>query len=188
MWNLTTDEGEDARPARRSEVLFIGGRSGVGKSTGAAEVFAQLAAAGVKHCLIEGDNLDMAHPIAWEHGLAEANLAAMWRNYRALGYSRLIYTNTACVREDVTRFLVAALGDEPLMRAVLLTSSDTEADRRLALRELGSGWESHSTRSRAVARELEAVTPPWVVRIDTNGRPVTDIARQIVDMLGWVTQ
>jgi hypothetical protein len=38
----------------------------------------QLSRAGIWHCLIEGDNLDMAYPPPWEHGLAERNLAAMW--------------------------------------------------------------------------------------------------------------
>jgi adenylylsulfate kinase-like enzyme len=49
----------------RSEALFVGGRSGVGKSSVGFEIHAQLAAAGLRHCLIEGDNLDMAHPPPW---------------------------------------------------------------------------------------------------------------------------
>jgi adenylylsulfate kinase-like enzyme len=58
--------------------LFVGGRSGAGKSSVGLEIHAQLSAAGIRHCLIEGDNLDMAYPPPWEHGLAEQNLAAMW--------------------------------------------------------------------------------------------------------------
>jgi 2-phosphoglycerate kinase len=46
----------------RSEVLFVGGRSGVGKSSVAFELHAQLAALKVKHCVIEGDSLDLAFP------------------------------------------------------------------------------------------------------------------------------
>ena len=58
------------------------------------EMFSQLAEADVMHGLIEGDNLDLAHPTPWEHGqpLAELNLAAMWRNYKFFGHYRLIYT------------------------------------------------------------------------------------------------
>ena len=81
----------------RSQALFIGGRSGVGKTTVAFEVHTRLSTARVRHCLIEGDNLDQAYPAPWEHGLAERNLAAMWANYRALGYRRMVYTNTASV-------------------------------------------------------------------------------------------
>ncbi len=73
-------------------------------------MFHQLAQADVRHCLIEGDNLDMAHPPPWERGqpLAELNLAAMWRNYRTFGYQRLIYTNTAAVLDAVVTGLLAA--------------------------------------------------------------------------------
>jgi 2-phosphoglycerate kinase len=46
----------------RSEVLFVGGRSGVGKSSVAFELHARLAALKVKHCVIEGDSLDLAYP------------------------------------------------------------------------------------------------------------------------------
>lgn len=89
--------------SQSSQVLFVGGRSGVGKTTVAAEVHAQLVELDVKHCWIEGDNLDMAHPSPWKlgHALAEANLTAIWRNYKAIGHSRLVYTNTASVRADV---------------------------------------------------------------------------------------
>ncbi|MGI8701342.1 MAG: adenylyl-sulfate kinase [Nocardioidaceae bacterium] len=84
------------QPAR-SEVVVIGGRSGAGKTSVAAEMHAQLARYDVRHCCIEGDNLDMAHPPPWEHGLAAKNLAAMWANYRELGHLRLVYTNTVSV-------------------------------------------------------------------------------------------
>ena len=89
----------------RSEVLFIGGRSGVGKTTAALALHGLLTALDVRHAVIEGDNLDLAHPapwrhpVPWNHGLAARNLAAMWHNYRVLGYRRLIYTNTVAVRE-----------------------------------------------------------------------------------------
>jgi adenylylsulfate kinase-like enzyme len=60
-----------------SEVLLLAGRSGVGKSSVAMECHAALGAAEVRHCLIDGDTLDMAYPTPWEHGLAERNLTAM---------------------------------------------------------------------------------------------------------------
>jgi hypothetical protein len=94
-----------------SEALLVGGRSGVGKSSVGYEIHAQLSAADVRHCLIEGDNLDMAWPPPWEHGLAERSLAAMWANYRTLGYRKMIYTNTASVSGNVLSELTAAMGD-----------------------------------------------------------------------------
>jgi hypothetical protein len=118
----------------QSKALFIGGRAGVGKSSVGYEIHAQLAAARVQHCLIEGDNLDMAWPAPHEHGLAEQNLAAMWANYRALGYRRMIYTNTASVFEKVLSDLTTAIGDSPQVTAILLTCSDVTARQRLDAR------------------------------------------------------
>lgn len=65
-----------------TEVIFIGGRAGVGKSSVAAEASRILARADIRHACIEGDNLDQAHPEPWRNGidLAEQNLTAMWRN------------------------------------------------------------------------------------------------------------
>ena len=123
----------------RSEAVFLGGRSGAGKSSVGNEIHAQLSAARVRHCLIEGDNLDMAYPPPSEHGLAERNLAAIWANYRALGYWRMIYTNTASVLEEVISELTAAVGEGPRVTAVLLTCSDVTARQRLAQREIGTG-------------------------------------------------
>ncbi len=167
----------------RSEVLFIGGRSGVGKSSLALELHWRLAAQQVKHCVIEGDNLDQAYPPPWEHNLAEKNLSDMWRNYRALGYRRLIYTNTVSVLE--TEVLAAAMGDDPIVRAVLLRASDDTAARRLEGRETATTLELHLTRSRERAAELEQQTPSWVWRVSTDGKDVPTVAREILELLGW---
>jgi hypothetical protein len=164
-------------------VLFLGGRSGVGKSSVGYEIHENLSAVGVRHCLIEGDNLDLAYPPPWEHGLAARNLAAMWGNYRALGYWRLVYTNTVSVR--FVDELTAAMGDEPRVTAVLLTASDTTARQRLARREIGSALHRHAARSDIAARELDEFSPSWVHRVATDGRPVDAIAAEIVELTGW---
>ncbi len=176
---------DTARMTSESAALFIGGRSGVGKSSVGYELHAQLAAAGIRHCLIEGDNLDQAHPSPTAYGLAEQNLTAMWRNYRRIGYRRLIYTNTASVRfiDD----LVTAMGDRPRVTAVLLTSTDATAHGRLKGREIGTALQYHLERSDLAARELEQTAPDWVHRIGTDGRGVTEIAAEIIGILGWTT-
>jgi hypothetical protein len=165
--------------------VFLGGRSGTGKSSVGYEMHAQLSAARVRHCLIEGDNLDQAYPPPWEHGLAERNLAAMWANYRALGYRRMIYTNTASVLPDVMDELTAAMGDGPELTAVLLTCSDATARERLAGREIGTALDWHVERSDLMARELERGVPGWVHRVATDGRPVAGIAAEVIRLTGW---
>lgn len=124
----------------------------------------------------------------WEHGLrlAETNLAAMWRTYQASGYSRLIYTNTVAVRTDVIDSLLAALGGDPVVHAVLLRASTPTVTARLAQREIGSALERHVRRSRRAARELEDGAPAWVRRLSTDGHGVTEIAEDIRTTLGWL--
>jgi ABC-type glutathione transport system ATPase component len=168
---------------RRSEVLFIGGRSGVGKSSIAFELHAQLSQARVKHCVIEGDNLDLAYPAPWEHHLAERNLSAVWNNYRSLGYRRMIYTNTVSVR--FPDHLAAARGDEPRVVAVILTATDETAHTRLGRRIHGSDLLEHIKRSNVRARELESLTPGWVHRLVTDDRSVTDVASELRSIIGW---
>jgi hypothetical protein len=165
--------------------LLVGGRAGVGKSSVGYEIHEQLSAAGLRHCLIEGDNLDMAYPAPWEHHLAERNLAAMWANYRALGYRRMIYTNTASVLENVIGELTAAMGDDPQVTGVLLTCSDATARRRLAQREIGSALDSHVERSTQMARRLDRHAPAWVHRVATDGRTVADTAAEIISLTAW---
>jgi hypothetical protein len=169
----------------RSEAVFIGGRSGVGKSSVGQEMHAQLSAARIRHCLIEGDNLDLAYPPPWEHGLAERNLAAMWANYRALGYRRMIYTNTASVSGTVIGELTAAMGDGPQVTGVLLTCTDGTARERLGQREIGTALDWHIERSTVMAARLDSRVPGWVHRVVTDGRPVAGIAAEIIGLAGW---
>lgn len=172
----------------QSSALFIGGRAGVGKSSVGYEIHSQLSAARIQHCLIEGDNLDMAWPTPHEHGLAEQNLAAMWANYRALGYRRMIYTNTASVFEKVLSELTTAIGDSPQVTAVLLTCSDATAFQRLSQREIGSELNWHIERSDLMARRLDKRAPAWVHRVTTDSRAITDIAAEVIALTGWTDE
>lgn len=169
------------------EALLIGGRSGVGKTTVGAEVSAQLRHAGVAHCLVEGDNLDQAFPAPPDDPsrtrMTETNLAALWRNYAALGYRRLIYTNTVSVLEP--DLIARAMGGAPRLVSVLLTARDATARGRLGTREIGSQLDAHVRRSAAMAVHLETAAPSEVVRVRTDGRPVEEIAREIVTATGW---
>lgn len=167
----------------RSEVLLIGGRSGVGKTSLAAELHHQLSLKQVKHAVIEGDHLDLAWPPPWEYGLAERNLAAIWQNYRALGYRRLIYTNTVSVLQGAE--LARAMNDDPVLRAVLLTATDDTARARLRGREIGAGLEAHVEKSRQRAAELGQQTPAWVQRLGTDGRTIGELGAHVLNWLGW---
>lgn len=167
-----------------SHVLLLGGRSGVGKTSVAHAVHALLAERDVRHAVVEGDYLDLAHPAPHEHALAERNLSSVWANYKSLGYRRLVYTNTVSVLHATA--LAAAMWDGPLVTSVLLTASDATARERLEGREIGDELRAHIARSDAAARRLDAGAGPEVYRVATDGRTVVEIAEDVLAATGWL--
>ena len=168
------------------EALLIGGRSGSGKSVVGWEVSAQLRADGVAHAILEGDFMGQVHPAPDGDpdrlALVERNLTAVWANFAALGYRRLIYTNTLSVMPEMTPLFLRALGTDARLIRVLLLASDTTARRRLISRERGSELDDGLKASVARARVLGDAD---AARIETDGRSVIDIAREIVTLTGW---
>jgi ABC-type glutathione transport system ATPase component len=169
----------------RSEVLLIGGRSGAGKTSLASALHELFSEQKVQHVVIEGDYLDMAYPPPWEHGLAEQNLRAVWSNYRALGYRRLIYTNVVSVIE--TEQLARAMGDGPKIIAVLLDVSDEVMQERLELRESGLSLERHLQRNAGRRVWLDREAPPWVHRVQTEGQTLDLLAAEVARLTGWLS-
>ena len=169
------------------QVLLIGGRAGVGKTSVAYEVSAQLQTLGVAHCHVEGDNLDAAYPRASDDPagtrLTGANLAALWANYAALGHHRLIYVNTVSVLEP--DLIVRAVGGRAEVTGVLLTATDETTRARLGTREIGSGLEAHLERSRSMAALLEQRAPAGTHRVSTDQRSVVEVAADVIDRSGW---
>ncbi|MFC7375749.1 MULTISPECIES: ATPase [unclassified Brachybacterium] len=166
-----------------SELLVIGGASGVGKSSAAFALHDLLTAQDVSHAVVEGDALDLAHPAPWRTGLAFRNLSAIWANYRALGHRRLIYTNTVSVLK--AEAIAEAMGDRPRTRAVLLQATPRTVRERLETREHGESLDVHVARSREAAERLDAEAAPAVHRLNTEGRTPHEVAVQISVVLDW---
>ncbi|MFJ4562358.1 AAA family ATPase [Streptomyces caelestis] len=172
-----------------AEVLLIGGRAGVGKTTVGWEVSAVLRAAAVSHAIIEGDFMGQVHPAPegdpHRAEITESNLTAVWANFAQRGYRRLIYTNTVSVLPEATGMFERAMGAGVGIIRVLLTASDATARERLMGRELGSELEQELESSVRKARLLDQRAPAETVRVVTDGRPVVDIARDVVAATGW---
>ncbi|MBC6458395.1 AAA family ATPase [Actinomadura sp. HBU206391] len=172
-----------------AEVLLIGGRAGVGKSTVGWEVSARLRAAAVSHAIIEGDFMGQLHPAPEgdpdRSKIVERNLTAVWANFAELGYRRLIYTNTLSVLPGTTGMFERAMGADVRVVRVLLTASDATVGERLAGRELGSELEQGLKASAYKARLLDAQVSADTVRVVTDGRPVVDIACEVAAATGW---
>ncbi|MCQ8187742.1 AAA family ATPase [Streptomyces rugosispiralis] len=175
-----------------AEVLLIGGRAGVGKTTVGWEVSAVLRAAAVSHAVIDGDFMGQVHPAPegdpHRSDITESNLTAVWANFARRGYRRLIYTNTLSVLPESTGMFERAMGTGTRIVRVLLTASDGTIRERLVRRELGSELEQELTGSARKARLLDQQTTAETVRVATDGRAVVDIAREVVTATGWAEQ
>ncbi|MFF3686230.1 hypothetical protein [Streptomyces sp. NPDC002187] len=174
----------------RAEVLLIGGRAGVGKSTVGWEDSARLRAVPVSHAIIEGDFMGQVHPAPegnpHRSEITERNLTAVWANFARLGHHRLVYTNTASVLPGATGMFERAMGADVRIVRVLLTATDATAEARLTGRELGSELRQEIEGSARKARMLDARAVAGTVRVATDGRSVIDIAGQVVAATGWV--
>jgi len=160
----------------------------VGKSTAAEALHDLLVAADVRHAVIEGDFLDLAHPaphVAFPGALlAERNLAAMWAAYRELGYHRLIYTNTVSVLEQDA--LARAMGDDPTVTAVLLRAGDGTTADRLRRRSGGHLPEAQLAHSTRTAGRLDAAVRAGVTRVDTDSLTPPEVAVRLASLTGWL--
>lgn len=171
------------------QVLLLGGRSGVGKTSIGFEVSGRLQAVGVEHCLVDGDNLSATYPRPRDDPdgsrLGETNLRALWATYSRVGQRRMLYVNTvSVVNGEMVRRVVGA---RATIRGVLLTARDDTVRRRLGSREIGSFLEEHLEASRARDAALRSAAEDWVLRVATDGRTVTDIASDVIDAVGWST-
>lgn len=173
-----------------AEVLLLGGRAGVGKTTVGWEVSARLRAARVAHAVIDGDFMGQVHPAPegdpHRAAIGERNLTAVWGNYAELGYRRLVYTNTVSVLEESTGVFRRAMGAGVRIVRVLLVASDETTELRLARRELGSELEKELRGSARKARMLDERAPAGTLRVVTDGRTVIDIAAEVTAATGWV--
>lgn len=118
--------------------------------------------------------------------IAERNLTALWSNYAELGYRRLIYTQTVSVLAENAAMFQRAMGVNVRIVRVVLSASDATARERLTGRELGSELEHELQSSARKARILDEQTPLDTVRVATDGRPVVDIAREVLGATSWL--
>ena len=170
-------------------VLVLTGPTGVGKTTVAFEILEQLVAAGIGHAMVDTDELDRIHPapVGDPHKtqLTKRNLAAVWENLRSAGAERLVLTGVFVALEDELRWLREAVpGGE--FSVVRLRASDDVLVERLGRRELGSGFTQHARRTVEQARAMDGEPEGDRLVVETTGRSVVDVAREVLDRARWL--
>lgn len=170
------------------EVLVITGPSGSGKTAVGFEVARQLAAADLPHAYIDTDHLDMVYPqppLEELTRLSTRNLSAVWSSFSELGHTRLVLALTGADIPLVTHWLTDSIPDATLTFVRLKASIDSRHER-LRTREIGSGLYDHIASSDRAAAYLRAhPTDEGVHLIETDGRTVIEIAREIIALMEW---
>lgn len=174
--------------AMRVPVLLITGPVGVGKSSALGELEDLLQAAGMRFAAVELDALSYCHPPApgddrFRTDLTFRNLAALWRNFRAAGAERLVLSRVVESREELARYRKAVPGAE--ITVVRLRASVATLRQRVARREIGLGRTWHTRRAAELARAMDRARLEHVL-VETDGRTVNAIAREVLDRTGWL--
>jgi adenylylsulfate kinase len=168
-----------------AQVIVISGSMGAGKTTVMAEASDVLAHSGRVHAAVDLDTLGIAH-LPERASIADvtyANLRSVGANYAAAGVSRLLVAAAVESRGDLERMRDALHAFEIIvcrLRAPLATMEE-----RVRLREPGMYQQEFVGRVANLERRLDAAALEAFTLIN-DGRPVTDVARELLVRAGWI--
>jgi broad-specificity NMP kinase len=183
------------------DILWLCGPAAVGKSTVGWQVYQQVRRAGVNAAFVDLDQIGFHRPVPagdpGNHRLKAANLAAVWRSFRASGAGCLIAVGPLDRPEDVAVY-TAALPAATITLCRLHASRQVVADR-VARRGRGLtptpglagddliGQPQARLREIAdqAARTVDALDGVGDLRVDTDDRPADGIAAEILGRTGW---
>ncbi|MDQ4128948.1 MAG: hypothetical protein M3151_13545 [Actinomycetota bacterium] len=155
----------------------------------ACELCRQLEAAGIGHAMIDADELDRIYPAP--HGdpyktqLTRRNLTAVWANLRAAGAPRLILTMVAASPNYELPHLHEAVPGASIT-VVRLRASERDLLERVRRREVGTGYGYQVPRTIEQARLMGREPVEESLIVETSGRSVVEVAREILDRAGWL--
>ncbi len=178
--------GQDAADMAPVPVMLITGPVGVGKTTVASEVSELLAQARVPHAFVDMDSLRWSYPSPpgdrFRTALAMRNLAAVWEIFRTEGAERLVLAGVVESQAELDDYRAAVPGARIVV--VRLRAPVETLQVRVAARELGSGRAWHLARAAELAAQMDRDAVEDVL-IETEGRPLAEIAHEAMARFGW---
>ena len=178
-----------------TQILLITGPAGVGKSTLNWEISAQLSASGLDHAAIETDELDRIFPIPSASELedlrpgmadiSEANLASIWKNYRALGCNRLVLSGVMLWVDEDQKWIRRAIPNADFI-VVRLVASDKTLLNRLEKREIGSGKQGQICRTLGQANRIASFGSAGILEFLTDDKTPQELASELLNRIGWI--
>jgi adenylylsulfate kinase len=168
--------------------ILVTGPVGVGKTTLIEEMSGLLRAAEIPHATVDFDQLTACYPRSaqddiWGTQLGLANLAALWRNYSAVGASRLLIARVLEHRKELDGYRVSVPGAEIVV--VRLRASVATLRERVRQRGTGLGMQWHLDRTGELAASMDRSSVEDLL-VETEGRHQTDLAREVLARVGWL--
>jgi len=186
------------------EVALIAGPAGVGKSTVGFQLYINCMNGRLGAGYVDLEQIGHVRPaprdVLQRHRIRARNLAAIWRNYRAAGATRLIATGPI---EDQAAYQVYA---EELpaasVRLCRLRAGYSQLSQRIMSRGAGGSWPQPGDPLRGqpeavlraaaarAAEEAAALDRTWPdgIAMDTDGLTVGEAADLIAHAIGWAGQ
>jgi hypothetical protein len=168
------------------EVLFLTGQPGAGKTAVAKELSELLWQIREPHAIIDLDELCRGvlptKSLDFNRSLAVANLTAVWANFYAIGVRRLILARIIESSEDIDQFC-GAIPDGHITICSLHAPQDMIRDR-LTEREAGTARSFLLTITARIGEQIASLDHP-AIRVDNGQRPLTEVAREILERAGW---
>jgi hypothetical protein len=171
-------------------VLVICGASGTGKTSTAFEIGRLLRGLGVRHALIDTDELDriwpQPEPVEALIDLSRRNLNAWWSNLSDLGVRHLVLCGVMALIGQSERWIAEAVVGTQIS-FVRLTATPRTRVERLRRREIGSGFEHEMRSSDVAAATADAHDPPGMLRVATDAKEVGLVAREVLEAVNWIS-
>jgi len=192
-------------PSTSGEILWISGPRAIGKSTIGWQVYRQSRLAGQHTAFLDLDQVGFLRPTRSEdvgnHRLKAANLAAVWQTFRSRGAQRLVVVGP--IDDGHPDVYSSALPAAGIRLCRLQATREQLAERAIRRGQgLGTTWgvpgdELVGLSAAALSRiadqaadELDAQEHAGLggLPVDTNERPVEQIADEILRLSGWLRE
>jgi hypothetical protein len=168
----------------RTKAALLTGTVGSGKTALAVEMAAALGDRGIATAVVDLDWLGWFHG-SDDHAIGDLiveNLIAVWPNFRSRGARRLVLARMLHSVDELEA-LKGALPGVDLVVVRVVASPDT-IEERLRRRDTGAELAEHLDAAPGMTRVLDGLGLEDV-RVTNEGRPVTEVAAEVLGRLGW---